>query len=136
MLFCQILLYIFFRDIFSLGFGPFRWICLSGLASDLEITDKIAGFILENIMEQGLPDNIAVQYRDNIKWIKEAGRNHLVVGAQARILYADQRARVAIALAFNQAIRGCCVYPFFFFSLKKNKQKKQCECVSVNLFST
>ena len=57
-------------------------------------------------MSEGLPDNIAVQYRDNIKWIREAGKNRLVVGSQARILYADQRARVAIALAFNQAVQG------------------------------
>lgn len=62
--------------------------------------------MLEGIVAQGLPDNIAVQYRDNIKWIREAGKNHLVVGSQARILYADQKARVAIALAFNRAIAG------------------------------
>lgn len=99
--------YLFFRrDIFSLGFGPFRWICTSGRPEDLETTDSIAQEVLEGIVEQGLPENIAVQYRDNIKWIREAGKNKLVVGSQARILYADQRARVAIALAFNQAIQG------------------------------
>ncbi|XP_046646510.1 urocanate hydratase-like [Daphnia pulicaria] len=92
-------------DIFSLGFGPFRWICTSGLEQDLEVTDRIAQEVLESIVQEGLPDNIAVQYQDNIKWIKEAGRNRLVVGSQARILYADQRARVTIALAFNQAIQ-------------------------------
>ena len=94
------------RDIFSLGFGPFRWICTSGLEQDLEVTDRMAQEVLESIVGEGLPDNIAVQYHDNIKWIKEAGRNRLVVGSQARILYADQRARVAIALAFNRAIQG------------------------------
>lgn len=94
------------RDIFSLGFGPFRWICTSGLQQDLEVTDRIAQEVLESIVREGLPDNIAVQYDDNIKWIKEAGKNRLVVGSQARILYADQRARVTIALAFNRAIRG------------------------------
>lgn len=92
-------------DIFSLGFGPFRWICTSGRPEDLELTDKIAQEVLESIVAQGLPDNIAVQYRDNIKWIREAGKNNLVVGSQARILYADQKARVAIALAFNRAIQ-------------------------------
>lgn len=92
-------------DIFSLGFGPFRWICTSGLQQDLEVTDRIAQEVLESILREGLPDNIAVQYEDNIKWIKEAGKNRLVVGSQARILYADQRARVTIALAFNRAIR-------------------------------
>lgn len=94
------------RDIFSLGFGPFRWICTSGLEQDLEVTDRMAQEVLESIVQEGLPDNIAVQYHDNIKWIKEAGKNRLVVGSQARILYADQRARVAIALAFNRAIHG------------------------------
>lgn len=94
------------RDIFSLGFGPFRWICTSGLEQDLEVTDRIAQEVLEGIVQEGLPDNITVQYDDNIKWIKEAGKNRLVVGSQARILYADQRARVTIALAFNRAIRG------------------------------
>ena len=94
------------RDIFSLGFGPFRWICTSGLEQDLEVTDRMAQEVLESIVQEGLPDNIAVQYHDNIKWIKEAGKNRLVVGSQARILYADQRARVAISLAFNLAIHG------------------------------
>jgi len=92
-------------DIFSLGFGPFRWICTSGLESDLNVTDNIAAEVLQDIVRQGLPENIALQYSDNIKWIREAGKNQLVVGSQARILYADQRARVAIALAFNQAVK-------------------------------
>jgi len=69
------------------------------------VTDAIAAEVLESIVAQGLPDNIAVQYSDNIKWIREAEKNQLVVGSQARILYADQRARVAIALAFNRAIK-------------------------------
>lgn len=72
----------------------------------MEVTDAIAERVLQSIVDEGLPDNIAVQYSDNIKWIKEAGKNRLVVGSQARILYADQRARVAIALAFNQAIKS------------------------------
>lgn len=97
---------LFERDIFSLGFGPFRWICTSGLEQDLDVTDRIAENVLESIVQEGLPDNIAEQYGDNIKWIKEAGKNRMVVGSQARILYADQRARVAIALAFNRAIEG------------------------------
>lgn len=93
-------------DIFSLGFGPFRWICTSGLESDLEASDRIAAEILQEIVAEGqLPERVAVQYRDNIHWITEAGKNRLVVGSQARILYADQRARVALALAFNRAIR-------------------------------
>ncbi|XP_057368974.1 urocanate hydratase-like [Daphnia carinata] len=103
-------------DIFSLGFGPFRWICTSGLERDLEVTDRIAQEVLETIVREGLPDNIAVQYDDNIKWIKEAGKNRLVVGSQARILYADQRARVTIALAFNQAIREGKVSDFIVLS--------------------
>lgn len=72
----------------------------------MEVTDRIAENVLESIVEEGLPENIAQQYGDNIKWIKEAGKNRLVVGSQARILYADQRARVAIAQAFNRAIQG------------------------------
>lgn len=72
----------------------------------MEVTDRIAENVLESIVEEGLPENISQQYGDNIKWIKEAGKNRLVVGSQARILYADQRARVAIALAFNRAIQG------------------------------
>ncbi|KAI9558627.1 hypothetical protein GHT06_015415 [Daphnia sinensis] len=103
-------------DIFSLGFGPFRWICTSGLEQDLEVTDRIAQEVLESIVREGLPDNIAVQYDDNIKWIKEAGKNRLVVGSQARILYADQRARVTIALAFNRAIREGKVSDFIVLS--------------------
>jgi len=80
-------------------------VCTSGLESDLQVTDELAAEILEDIVRRGLPDSVAVQYEDNIRWIREAGKNRLVVGSQARILYADQRARVAMAMAFNQAIR-------------------------------
>lgn len=88
---------------FDYGFGPFRWVCTSGLASDLEMTDRLAAEVLEEIM-QSAPDEIKPQMADNIHWIREAGRNHLVVGSQARILYADAEGRSRIAQAFNQAI--------------------------------
>jgi urocanate hydratase len=78
----------------------------------LQVTDELAAEILEDIVRRGLPDSVAVQYEDNIRWIREAGKNRLVVGSQARILYADQRARVAMAMAFNQAIRGNSCAPF------------------------
>lgn len=89
---------------FDYGFGPFRWVCTSGDASDLAVTDRIATEVLEEI-KQTAPDEIAHQLDDNIHWIREAGRNHLVVGSQARILYADAEGRCKIALAFNEAIR-------------------------------
>ena len=89
---------------FDYGFGPFRWVCTSGDASDLAVTDRIATEVLEEI-KQTAPDEIAHQLDDNIHWIREAGRNHLVVGSQARILYADADGRCKIALAFNEAIR-------------------------------
>ena len=89
---------------FDYGFGPFRWVCSSGLPSDLEATDRIAARVLEEIRATA-PDDIRGQLDDNIHWIKEAGRNHLVVGSQARILYADAEGRTKIALAFNEAIR-------------------------------
>lgn len=88
---------------FDYGFGPFRWVCTSGLASDLEMTDRLAAEVLEEIM-QSAPDEIKPQMADNIHWIREAGRNHLIVGSQARILYADAEGRSRIAQAFNQAI--------------------------------
>ena len=91
-------------DIFSLGFGPFRWVCTSGFPDDLEESDKIATDVLESIMQKGVPKEVKPQYEDNIKWIKKAQENKLVVGSQARILYSDQKGRVAIALAFNEAI--------------------------------
>ncbi len=88
---------------FDYGFGPFRWVCTSCNPADLEKTDQIAAKVLEEIMSEA-PDEIKGQLADNIHWIKEAGRNRLVVGSQARILYADAEGRAKIALAFNDAI--------------------------------
>ncbi len=88
---------------FDYGFGPFRWVCSSGDARDLELTDKLALEALEDIRRTA-PAEIAGQLDDNIHWIREAGKNRLVVGSQARILYADSEGRTKIALAFNQAI--------------------------------
>jgi len=89
---------------FDYGFGPFRWVCTSGDPADLAKSDEIAARVLEEILVEA-PEEIHGQLRDNIHWIKEAGRNHLVVGSQARILYADAEGRTKIALAFNDAIR-------------------------------
>ena len=89
---------------FDYGFGPFRWVCTSGDPKDLEATDRIATAVLEGIRKTA-PEEIKHQLDDNIHWIKEAGPNHLVVGSQARILYADAEGRTKIALAFNEAIR-------------------------------
>ncbi|KAK3101952.1 hypothetical protein FSP39_007584 [Pinctada imbricata] len=91
-------------DIFSLGFGPFRWVCTSGDPRDLDITDEIASSILEGIIQEGVVDSIKQQYEDNIRWIKGAKSNKLVVGSQARILYSDQKGRILIAMAFNRAV--------------------------------
>ncbi|MCM1292373.1 MAG: urocanate hydratase [Bacteroides sp.] len=88
---------------FDYGFGPFRWVCTSGDPEDLAKTDAIAARVLEEIRAEA-PEEIRGQLDDNIHWIKEAGRNHLVVGSQARILYADCEGRTRIALAFNDAI--------------------------------
>ncbi len=88
---------------FDYGFGPFRWVCTSSDPVDLEVTDKIATEVLENIAITA-PDEIRGQMEDNIHWIKEAGKNNLVVGSQARILYADCEGRTKIAEAFNKAI--------------------------------
>ncbi len=88
---------------FDYGFGPFRWVCTSGKSSDLDKSDKIAAEILESIKATA-PDNIQQQLTDNIKWIKEAKNHKLVVGSQARILYADAEGRIKIAQAFNKAI--------------------------------
>jgi len=88
---------------FDYGFGPFRWICCSNDPADLATTDKIAAETLSTLMERS-PDEIKQQMADNIHWIKEAGRNKLVVGSQARILYADAEGRIFIASAFNRAI--------------------------------
>ncbi|MCW8313252.1 urocanate hydratase [Sphingobacterium sp. InxBP1] len=89
---------------FDFGFGPFRWVCTSGKPSDLEKTDKLAIAALRELQTIA-PEEIQQQMRDNIQWIQEAGRNKLVVGSQARILYADSNGRIAIAKAFNEAIR-------------------------------
>ncbi len=89
---------------FDYGFGPFRWVCTSGKAEDLALTDQLAAQVLEDIM-QTAPADIQGQMADNIHWIKEAGKNKLVVGSQARILYADAEGRTKIALAFNEAIK-------------------------------
>ncbi|WP_431159028.1 urocanate hydratase [Winogradskyella poriferorum] len=88
---------------FDYGFGPFRWVCASGKAEDLEKTDEIACRVLEEIMENS-PVEIQQQMADNIQWIKGAQDNKLVVGSQARILYADSEGRIKIAEAFNKAI--------------------------------
>ncbi len=89
---------------FDYGFGPFRWVCMSEKPEDLEKSDALAVKVLSEIAARS-PEEIAGQMRDNIHWIQEAGRNHLVVGSQARILYADCEGRTQIALAFNEAIR-------------------------------
>ena len=88
---------------FDFGFGPFRWVCASGKPEDLAKTDKIACTILEDI-KRNSPEEIQQQMADNIQWIKGAQENKLVVGSQARILYADAEGRMKIADAFNQAI--------------------------------
>uniref|UniRef100_V9KHF6 Urocanate hydratase n=1 Tax=Callorhinchus milii TaxID=7868 RepID=V9KHF6_CALMI len=92
-------------DIFSLGFGPFRWVCTSGDPSDLAMTDTIATTVLEGIISKGeVSSSVKQQYSDNIRWITQAGKHNMVVGSQARILYSDQKGRVSIALAINRAI--------------------------------
>ncbi len=88
---------------FDYGFGPYRWVCTSGLAEDLEITDAIAASVLRRMRDQA-PDDIRQQINDNLRWIEHAGENNLVVGSQARILYADDVGRREIALAMNDAI--------------------------------
>lgn len=88
---------------FDYGFGPFRWVCASGKPEDLRLTDNIALTTLQSILRTA-PSEIAQQLQDNITWIEEAEAHQLVVGSQARILYADAQGRMEIALAFNQAI--------------------------------
>jgi urocanate hydratase len=90
---------------FDYGFGPFRWVCTSGDEQDLAKSDEIACAELENLMADS-PEEIQQQMADNIRWIKAAGENKMVVGSQARILYADANGRIAIAKAFNDAIRN------------------------------
>lgn len=89
---------------FDYGFGPFRWVCTSGKSEDLDATDHIAMEVLEEIAKTS-PNEIQQQMRDNITWIKGAKANNLVVGSQARILYADCEGRTKIAAAFNKAIK-------------------------------
>ena len=89
---------------FDYGFGPFRWVCMSQNPEDLAKTDAIAAKVLKEIASSA-PEEIKGQMNDNIHWIEEAGKNNLVVGSQARILYADCEGRTKIALAFNEAIR-------------------------------
>ena len=88
---------------FDYGFGPFRWVCGSGDAADLDKTDAIACEVLEGLMLEA-PSEIQQQMADNVQWIRGAKANKLVVGSQARILYADAEGRMRIAKAFNQAI--------------------------------
>jgi urocanate hydratase len=89
---------------FDYGFGPFRWVCTSGKPEDLAFTDNLAKVVLQQILNEA-PTEIHSQLKDNIQWITEAGKNKLVVGSQARILYADAEGRMKIASAFNEAIR-------------------------------
>ncbi|HPF71888.1 MAG TPA: urocanate hydratase, partial [Candidatus Krumholzibacteria bacterium] len=88
---------------FDYGFGPFRWVCTSGRAADLETSDRIAGDVIEQLAAAA-PDETRQQYLDNLRWIRQAGANRMVVGSQARILYSDAEGRRAIAAAFNAAI--------------------------------
>jgi urocanate hydratase len=88
---------------FDYGFGPFRWVCTSGKPEDLDKTDQIAMEVLQEIMDHS-PEEIQLQMQDNITWIKDAKKNKMVVGSQARILYADAEGRMKIAKAFNDAV--------------------------------
>jgi urocanate hydratase len=90
---------------FDFGFGPFRWVCTSGIPEDLQKTDEIALGVMEKIRDSA-PEEIQQQMQDNIKWINEADSNKLVVGSQARILYADAEGRIKIAEAFNKAVNS------------------------------
>ena len=83
---------------------PFRWVCTSGKEEDLEVTDRLAAEVLEQMLKES-PAEIQGQMEDNLHWIREAKQNRLVVGSQARILYADSEGRTRIALAFNEAIK-------------------------------
>jgi urocanate hydratase len=89
---------------FDYGFGPFRWVCTSGREEDLATTDSLASEVLTGMLATA-PDDIRPQLNDNIRWITSARENKLVVGSQARILYADAEGRIGIARAFNQAVR-------------------------------
>jgi urocanate hydratase len=89
---------------FDYGFGPFRWVCTSSKPEDLDFTDQLAANVLEKL-SQDAPKEIKQQMLDNVKWINEAKKNKLVVGSQARILYADAEGRIEIAKAFNKAVK-------------------------------
>jgi len=89
---------------FDYGFGPFRWVCTSSEPADLEVTDQLAAAVMEDMLPAA-PDEIKQQLLDNLLWIRQAKQNRLVVGSQARILYADSEGRIRMALAFNKAIR-------------------------------
>lgn len=95
---------------FDFGFGPFRWVCVSGREEDLDHTDALAACVLQEILDNA-PEEIHAQLRDNINWIKSAKANQLVVGSKARILYADAQGRIKIATAFNKAIREGLIGP-------------------------
>ncbi|MFV0248623.1 MAG: urocanate hydratase [Tenacibaculum sp.] len=95
---------------FDYGFGPFRWVCTSGKAEDLNKTDQIAVSVLQKLAEDA-PEQIQLQMQDNIKWINSAKQNKMVVGSQARILYADTQGRIKIAEAFNKAVAAGIVSP-------------------------
>ncbi len=89
---------------FDFGFGPFRWVCASGKPEDLQATDTIAGQVIEEMLLSA-PTEIRGQLQDNLLWVQQAQTNKLVVGSQARILYADAEGRIKIAAAFNKAIK-------------------------------
>jgi urocanate hydratase len=95
---------------FDYGFGPFRWVCATGEDDDLRKTDQIACEVLENMLTNA-PEEIQQQLMDNIQWIKAAQENKMVVGSQARILYADAEGRMKIAEAFNSAIANGAIGP-------------------------
>ncbi len=89
---------------FDYGFGPFRWVCTSGKDEDLDVTDELAGTVIEGLLADA-PEEIRPQLHDNLVWIRAAKSNNLVVGSRARILYADAAGRIKLAEAFNQAVR-------------------------------
>jgi len=95
---------------FDFGFGPFRWVCTSGRQEDLDHTDLLATQVLEALLKEA-PQEIHPQLHDNIQWIKQARQNKLVVGSKARILYADAEGRIAIAQAFNAAVKAGTIGP-------------------------
>ena len=95
---------------FDYGFGPYRWVCTSGDPDDLRKTDEIAAEVLQSMLSDA-PPSIRQQIQDNLRWIREAGNNQLVVGSQARILYADDVGRRKIALAMNNAIKDGVIGP-------------------------